>query len=108
VKGLSRKERREHALEYLKLVHLSKYAETMPHQLSGGMKQRVSIARALAMEPSVLLMDEPFSALDAQTRDLLHDELQRIWLEKKITVLFVTHNIREAIYLANRVLIMTA
>jgi len=108
IKGLSKKDRREHAHEYLKLVHLSKYAEAMPHQLSGGMKQRVSIARALAMEPSVLLMDEPFSALDAQTRDLLHDELQRIWLEKRITILFVTHNIREAVYLANRVLIMTA
>jgi NitT/TauT family transport system ATP-binding protein len=106
--GLSKHERRERALHYLRMVHLSKYAGAMPHQLSGGMKQRVSIARALALEPQVLLMDEPFSALDAQTRDVLHDEVQRIWQKTHKTIVFVTHNIREAVYLADRVLIMTA
>lgn len=108
LRGLSKSDRRDKALEFLKMVHLSKYANALPHQLSGGMKQRVSIARALALEPKVLLMDEPFSALDAQTRDLLHDELQSIWQETKTTILFVTHNIREAVYLADRVMIMTA
>lgn len=108
LQGKSKAERREQAEKYLKMVHLSKYAESMPHELSGGMRQRVSIARALALEPKVLLMDEPFSALDAQTRDLLHDELQRIWQETHKTILFVTHNLREAVYLADRVMIMTA
>lgn len=106
--GLSRKDRQDRARHYLKMVHLSKYADALPHELSGGMKQRVSIARALALEPEVLLMDEPFSALDAQTRDNLHDELQRLWQETHKTILFVTHNIREAAYLADRILIMTA
>lgn len=108
LQGLDKSIRRERAEKYLKMVHLSKYAQSMPHELSGGMRQRVSIARALALEPKVLLMDEPFSALDAQTRDLLHDELQRIWQETHKTVLFVTHNLREAVYLADRVMIMTA
>ncbi len=108
LQGLPKEVRRERADKYLKMVHLSKYAMAMPHELSGGMRQRVSIARALALEPKVLLMDEPFSALDAQTRDLLHDELQRIWQETGKTVLFVTHNLREAVYLADRVMIMTA
>lgn len=106
--GLDKKQRRERAVKYLQMVHLSRYAGALPHQLSGGMKQRVSIARALALEPQVLLMDEPFSALDAQTRDVLHDELQRIWHATHKTILFVTHNIREAVYLADRILIMTA
>lgn len=105
---INRKERHERAMRYLQMVHLSKYAGAFPHQLSGGMRQRVSIARALALEPQVLLMDEPFSALDAQTRDVLHDELQRIWQETHKTIVFVTHNIREAVYLGDRILIMTA
>jgi len=108
LQGLDKATRRERSEKYLQMVHLSKYAESMPHELSGGMRQRVSIARALALEPKVLLMDEPFSALDAQTRDLLHDELQRIWQETAKTILFVTHNLREAVYLADRVMIMTA
>jgi len=108
LQGLDKKSRAERADKYLRMVHLSKYANSMPHELSGGMRQRVSIARALALEPKVLLMDEPFSALDAQTRDLLHDELQRIWQETHKTILFVTHNLREAVYLADRVMIMTA
>jgi NitT/TauT family transport system ATP-binding protein len=106
--GLDKSERRERALYYLKMVHLSRYADAMPHTLSGGMKQRVAIARALALKPRVLLMYEPFSALDAQTRYFLHDEFQRIWHETKTTILFVTHNLPEAIYLADRVMIMTA
>lgn len=108
LRGLSASERGERAMHYLKMVHLSKYADARPHELSGGMRQRVAIARALALEPRVLLMDEPFSALDAQTRDLLHDELQRIWIETHVTIVFVTHNINEAVYLADRILIMTA
>ncbi|MCC6546010.1 ABC transporter ATP-binding protein [Candidatus Sumerlaeota bacterium] len=107
LKGVPSMERRDRAMKYLRMVHLTRFAGSMPHQLSGGMRQRVAIARALALEPSVLLMDEPFSALDAQTRDLLHDELQRIWAETKTTVVFVTHNIREAAYLSDRILTMT-
>ncbi len=108
LRGLNPSERRDRAVQYLKMVHLSKYAEARPHELSGGMRQRVSIARALALEPRVLLMDEPFSALDAQTRDLLHEELQRIWEDTHVTIIFVTHNINEAVYLADRILLMTA
>lgn len=108
LKGIAASERAERAMTFLRMVHLSRFADSLPHQLSGGMRQRVAIARALALEPSVLLMDEPFSALDAQTRDVLHDELQRIWQETKTTILFVTHNLREAIYLSDRILIMTA
>lgn len=108
LKGIGKAERRERAREYLRMVHLSRFADALPHQLSGGMRQRVAIARALALEPSVLLMDEPFSALDAQTRDILHEELQRIWQQTRTTILFVTHNLSEAIYLSDRILIMTA
>ena len=93
-------------IEILRKVHLYKYRDKYPHELSGGMKQRVSIARSIVMDPKILLMDEPFSALDEQTRMLLHSELQEIWMETKKTILFVTHNIREAVKLSDRVLIM--
>ena len=101
-------ERREVSSRLLKVVGLSDFAERFPHQLSGGMKQRVSIARALAVDPSLLLMDEPFGALDAQTRQLLQDELLRIWRQYRKTVVFVTHSIEEAIYLSDRIVVMTA
>ncbi len=107
MKGISKAERQEKTRYYLRLVHLSKFEKSYIHQLSGGMRQRVAIARALATEPDVLLMDEPFAALDAQTRDLLHDELERIWSETGRTIIFVTHNVREAIRLGDRVVLMT-
>jgi NitT/TauT family transport system ATP-binding protein len=106
-KGVNRKERRAQAGYYLDLVRLSQFEEHHPHQLSGGMKQRVALARALAMQPDVLLMDEPFAALDAQTRDLLHDELERVWRETGQTIIFVTHNVREAVRLGDRVLVLS-
>jgi NitT/TauT family transport system ATP-binding protein len=106
-KGIGRSERREQAGYYLDLVRLSQFEEHHPHQLSGGMKQRVALARALAMQPDVLLMDEPFAALDAQTRDLLHDELERVWHQTGQTIIFVTHNVREAVRLGNRVLVLS-
>jgi len=106
-KGLGRSQRREQAGYYLNLVRLSQFEEHHPHQLSGGMKQRVALARALAMQPDVLLMDEPFAALDAQTRDLLHDELERVWRETGQTIIFVTHNVREAVRLGDRVLVLS-
>ncbi|HEX3822504.1 MAG TPA: ABC transporter ATP-binding protein [Candidatus Sulfotelmatobacter sp.] len=107
MKGVPRAEREERVRYYLRLVHLAKFEKSYIHQLSGGMRQRVAIARALATEPDVLLMDEPFAALDAQTRDLLHDELERIWSETGRTIIFVTHNVREAIRLGDRVVLMT-
>jgi NitT/TauT family transport system ATP-binding protein len=107
VQGVSRAERKSVAEEYLKLVHLAQFGESYIHQLSGGMRQRVALARALATEPDVLLMDEPFAALDAQTRDLLHDELERIWVRTGRTIIFVTHNVREAVRLADRVALFT-
>jgi NitT/TauT family transport system ATP-binding protein len=102
----NRRERRVRALEQLQRVHLSSFAHSYPHELSGGMRQRVAIARALAMDPDILLMDEPFAALDAQTRDLLIEEVQRLWLETRKTVVFVTHNVMEAVTLGDRVLCM--
>lgn len=104
--GVSKREARERALEYLAMVHLSRFAQVYPHELSGGMRQRVAIARSLAMNPRILLMDEPFGALDEQTRILMHAELQEIWLKTKKTILFVTHSIREAVLLADRILVM--
>lgn len=105
-KKMSKDEAKERAIEYLKLVHLSKFINSYPHELSGGMKQRVSIARALAMDPSILLMDEPFGALDEQTRSMLHKEVQYIWETTRKTIIFVTHNIREAILLSDRIVLM--
>ncbi len=93
------------ALDVLKMVHLSRYVDSYPHQLSGGMKQRVAIARALVMEPDILLMDEPFSALDEQTRMVLHKELLDIWRKTKVTIFFVTHNIREAVLLSEKIVV---
>ncbi len=107
LKGINAKQRRETAIQYLKMVHLSKFQKAHIHELSGGMKQRVAIARALAMNPEMLLMDEPFSALDAQTRWILHFELQNIWLKTKKTIMFVTHNIREAVCLADRIVMLS-
>jgi NitT/TauT family transport system ATP-binding protein len=107
MKNVGKAEREERAQYYLRLVHLSKFKDSYIHQLSGGMRQRVALARALATEPDVLLMDEPFAALDAQTRDLLHDELERLWAETGRTIIFVTHNVREAVRLGDRVALLT-
>src|SRR5277367_310173 len=107
MKNVPKAEREEKVQYYLRLVHLSKFRDSYIHQLSGGMRQRVALARALATEPDVLLMDEPFAALDAQTRDLLHDELERIWAESGRTIIVVTHNVREAIRLGDRVVLLT-
>ena len=105
--GASRNDRRDRAREFLRMVHLSRFEDHYIHQLSGGMKQRVALARSLALQPKILLMDEPFAALDAQTRDMLHDELERIWKETAPTIVFVTHNVREAVRLGDRVLLMS-
>ena len=101
--GLPKPERRARALEHLKLVHLSRFVHAQPHQLSGGMRQRVAIARALAMDPEILLMDEPFGALDAQTRAVMQEELLAIWQKTHKTIFLVTHNVREATGLADRI-----
>jgi NitT/TauT family transport system ATP-binding protein len=106
--GVPKAERQIIARRFLKMVHLSDFEQANVHELSGGMQQRVAIARALALNPSVLLMDEPFGALDAQTRDILHEELQTIWADTGKTILFVTHNVREAIVLGDRVVVFSA
>src|SRR6201994_882264 len=108
--GVGRAERRQRARELLDSVHLTGVADKRPHELSGGMRQRVALARALAQDADVLLMDEPFGALDAMTRDLLHDELDRVRerVGKRLTVLFVTHNVREAVRLGDRVVLLSS
>lgn len=108
LRGVGREERRHHAGELLETVRLRGFAQKRPHELSGGMRQRVALARALAQDADLLLMDEPFGALDAMTRDILHDELERIWHERSLTVLFVTHNVREAVRLGDRVVLLSS
>lgn len=107
-KKIPKRERRGIAEEYIELVGLSPYKNHYPAQLSGGMQQRVALARALAVEPEILLMDEPLGALDAMTRMSMQDEIERLWLEKKKTIIFVTHDIEEAVFLADRIVIMTS
>jgi NitT/TauT family transport system ATP-binding protein len=106
--GVARAERKQRAEELLEIVRLKGFGAKRPHELSGGMRQRVALARALAQNADVLLMDEPFGALDAMTRDILHDELERIWREQRLTVLFVTHNVREAVRLGDRVILLSS
>jgi len=106
--GIEKAERLQIALKYLKMVHLSRFQNSFIHELSGGMRQRVALARALTLDSPVLLMDEPFAALDSQTKSILQMELQQIWLETKKTIIFVTHSVDEAILLADRVLVMSA
>lgn len=107
IAGMQKAERQETAMHYINLVGLNGFEDSFPHELSGGMQQRVGFARALAIKPEILLMDEPFGALDVQTRDILQDELLNIWDKEQKTVLFVTHSIEEAIYLADRIAVIT-
>ena len=108
IEGMARDERRAVADKYLELVGLKGFENYYPHQISGGMQQRVGIARALSKKPEILLMDEPFGAVDAQTREQLQEELLKIWAQTETTVVFVTHSIDEAIYLSDRVVVMQA
>ncbi|HET6438677.1 MAG TPA: ABC transporter ATP-binding protein [Anaeromyxobacter sp.] len=107
-RGLSRRSALARAREHVGLVHLDGFEKALPHQLSGGMRMRVQLARALSLDPAVLLMDEPFASLDAQTRSQMHRLLQRIWLRDRKTVVFVTHDVREALTLGDRVVVMAA
>lgn len=106
--GIQRNEREERAAALLKMVNLTDFSSAWIHELSGGMKQRVALARALIMDPDILLMDEPFAALDAQTRDMLHEEVELVWQRTGKTIVFVTHNVREAVRLGTRVILMAA
>ena len=108
LRGVPRAVRRERVAELLAMVQLSAFARRQPHELSGGMRQRAALARALAHDTEILLMDEPFGALDAMTRDILHEELERIWLATGKSVLFVTHNVREAARLGDRIILLTS
>jgi NitT/TauT family transport system ATP-binding protein len=108
LRGMGRAERKQRAEELLEVVRLKGFGHKRPHELSGGMRQRVALARSLAQNADILLMDEPFGALDAMTRDILHDELERIWREQHLTVLFVTHNVREAVRLGDRVVLLSS
>ncbi|GAA2506582.1 ABC transporter ATP-binding protein [Winogradskya humida] len=108
LRGVARAERKQRAGELLEIVRLKDFGGKRPHELSGGMRQRVALARALAQNADILLMDEPFGALDAMTRDILHDELERIWREQELTVVFVTHNVREAVRLGDRVILLSS
>jgi NitT/TauT family transport system ATP-binding protein len=108
LRRLPREQRAQRVTELLRSVHLEDFAKRRPHQLSGGMRQRVALARTLALDTPVLLMDEPFGALDAMTRDILHDEIERIWQERRLTVLFVTHNVREAARLGDRIVLLSS
>ena len=106
--GVPRSERKAEARRLLRMVRLQGFADKRPHELSGGMRQRVALARAFAQKADILLMDEPFGSLDAMTRDLLHDELERLWTDAGFTVLFVTHDVREAVRLGDRVVVLTS
>ncbi|WP_411680840.1 ABC transporter ATP-binding protein [Clostridium thailandense] len=108
IAGIPKAERREKAVRYLKMVHLTKFKDSYVHELSGGMRQRVALARALTLDSEVLLMDEPFSALDSQTKNILQLQLQKVWWETKKTIVFVTHNVEEAVLLADKVVVMSA
>ena len=108
LRGIGRAERRRRAVDLLEVVRLGGFGERRPHELSGGMRQRVALARSLAQQAELLLMDEPFGALDAMTRDLLHDELEGVWRASGLTVLFVTHNVREAARLGDRLVLLTS
>ena len=108
LRGVPRAERRERAAALLDQVRLSGFADRRPHELSGGMRQRAALARAFAQDSEILLMDEPFGALDAMTRDLLHAELEQLWADRNQTIVFVTHNVREAVRLGDRVVLLTS
>ena len=107
MKGMAKDERYRIAEQYLDLVNLTQFRDSYPSELSGGMRQRVAVARALALDPVLLLMDEPFGALDAQTRNMLQQELLEIWEKTKKTIVFITHSVDEAVFLADRIIVLT-